>query len=74
VAHFLEHDRTGGQLNYLNLDQVVMAEYYTIGRGEPLLILRLADGMNYEMEGSTAEQVANLIRNNTVARISTQRS
>ena len=23
----LEHDRTGGQLNYLNLDQVVMAEY-----------------------------------------------
>jgi hypothetical protein len=74
VAHFLEHDRTGGQLNYLNLDQVVMAEYYTIGREEPLLILRLADGKNYEMQGSTAEQVANLISNNTVARISTQRT
>ena len=74
MAHFLEHDRTGGQLNYLNLDQVVMAEYYTIGREEPLLILRLADGKNYEMQGSTAEQVANLISNNTVARISTQRT
>jgi hypothetical protein len=74
MAQFFEHDRTGGHLSYVSLDQVAQADYYTIGEGTPLLILHLANGQDYEMRGSTAEEAANLLSSNTVARISTRRT
>jgi hypothetical protein len=73
VAQFFEHDRTGGHLSYVSLDQVVVADYYTIGDDTPLLMLHLANGQDYQLQGSTAEEVANLLSNNTVARINTGR-
>ena len=73
MAQFVEYDMTGGQLRYLNLEQVVVAEYYTIGEGEegPLLILRMSNGQDYELQGETAVELANVLNGTTVARIST---
>jgi hypothetical protein len=76
MAQFVEHDMTGDQINYLSLEQVIVAEYYTaVGVGEgPLLILRMSNGQDYELQGQTAEELANVLSGTTVARVSSKRA
>ena len=76
MAQFVEHDMTGDQINYLSLEQVVVAEYSTTGGvGEgPLLILRMSNGQDYELQGQTAEELANVLSGTTVARVSSRRA
>jgi hypothetical protein len=76
MAQFVEHDMTGDQINYLSLEQVVVAEYYTTGGvGEgPLLILRMSNGQDFERQGQTAEELANVLSGTTVARVSSRQA
>jgi hypothetical protein len=72
MAQFAEHDRTGGQLGYINLDQIVVADYYTIGAESPFLILHMSNGTDLELQGKTAEQCASILSTNTVTRINSR--
>src|SRR5919199_5610567 len=76
MAQFIEHDVSRSQLNYFSLEQVVVAEYITIGaEGErPLLILHMSNGQNYELHGHTAEELANVLREATVCRVSSRQA
>jgi hypothetical protein len=76
MAQFVEHDVSRSQLNYFSLEQVVVAEYFTLGGGGegPLLILHMSNGQHYELEGHTAEELANILSGTTVARVSSRRA
>lgn len=72
MAQFVEHDRSEGRFDYINLDQIVVARYETIGVRTPLLTLYFPDGSRRELAGKTAEELASVLSTNTVARLDSQ--
>lgn len=72
MTQFAEHDRSGGLLGYINLDQIAVADYYSIGEGSPLLILHMSNGKQLELVGKTAEELASVLSTNTVARLNSR--